>query len=93
MSTTTPATPAYQKANDSNIIERAKKITAEQLDVKLTGMTGKERFLEDLGADSLDLMELIMAYEEEFDIEISDDDANKMKTVNDLVTYLKKHKP
>ena len=68
--------------------ERVKQIVAEQLGVDEAQVTLEASFMEDLGADSLDTVELVMALEEEFDIEISDEDAEKIQTVQDAVTYI-----
>ena len=68
--------------------EKVKDIVAEQLDVKEDEVKAAARFVEDLGADSLDTVELIMAIEEEFGIEIPDADAEKAKTVGDVVVYV-----
>ena len=72
----------------SNIEERVIKMVAEQLGVKEEDVKITSSFVEDLGADSLDTVELIMALEEEFDAEIPDEDAEKIATVGDAVTYL-----
>jgi acyl carrier protein len=71
-------------------IDRIKKIIVDQLGVDEEKITEDSSFIDDLGADSLDIVELIMAFEEEFDIEIPDEDAEKMKTVGDAVKYLNK---
>ena len=71
-------------------IDRIKKIIVDQLGVDEGKITEDSSFVDDLGADSLDIVELIMAFEEEFDIEIPDEDAEKMKTVGDAVKYLNK---
>ena len=68
--------------------ERVKKIVVEQLGVKEEEVTNDASFVDDLGADSLDTVELVMAFEEKFDIEIPDDDAEKMRTVGDAIEYL-----
>jgi acyl carrier protein len=65
---------------------------AEQLGVATDEVTAEASFIEDLGADSLDIVELVMALEEEFNIEISDEDAEKIRTVKDVVTYIEAHK-
>ena len=68
--------------------DRVKAIIAEQLGVKLEEVTDTASFIEDLGADSLDTVELVMALEEEFGIEIPDEDAEKMTTVGDALKYV-----
>jgi acyl carrier protein len=70
------------------VFDRVKKIIAEQLGVEPAKVTPEARFREDLGADSLDLVELIMAFEEEFGGQISDDEAQKIRTVGEAVSYL-----
>ena len=70
------------------IMERVKKIIVEQLGVEEDKVKEDSSFIDDLGADSLDIVELIMAFEEEFDIEIADEDAEKIKVVGDVVRYL-----
>ena len=72
----------------SSIEEQVKSIVAEQLGVKEDEVSNEASFVDDLGADSLDTVELVMAFEEEFDIEIPDEDAEKMRTVADVVTYV-----
>ena len=71
-----------------NIEARVKKIVAEQLGVAEADVKNESSFVEDLGADSLDNVELVMALEEEFDIEIPDEDAEKMTTVGAAIDYL-----
>jgi acyl carrier protein len=71
-------------------IERVKKIIVDQLGIDANKITEESSFVDDLGADSLDIVELIMAFEEEFDIEIPDEDAEKIKTVEDAIKYLNK---
>lgn len=68
--------------------DRVRAIIAEQLGVKLEEVTDGASFIEDLGADSLDTVELVMALEEEFGIEIPDEDAEKMVTVGDAIKYI-----
>ncbi len=68
--------------------DRVKKVVAEQLDVNEEEVTAQASFVEDLGADSLDMVELVMAFEEAFDIEIPDEEAEKISTVQDAVSYL-----
>ena len=70
------------------INDRVRAIIAEQLGVKLEEVTDSASFIEDLGADSLDTVELVMALEEEFGIEIPDEDAEKMTTVGDAMKYI-----
>ncbi len=71
--------------------DRVKKIIADQLDVSAEEVTPEASFIDDLGADSLDTVELIMALEEEFDIEIPDEEAEKIITVGDTVKYIQEH--
>ena len=71
-----------------NILERVVEIVAEELAVDTDEITEKSSFIEDLGADSLDVVELVMAFEEEFDVEIPDEDAEDIRTVEDAVNYL-----
>jgi len=72
-----------------NLEERVKNLVIAQLGVDASKVTSDSSFIDDLGADSLDTVELVMAFEEEFDIEIPDDDAQKIRTVADAVNYLK----
>ncbi|MFN3870508.1 MAG: acyl carrier protein [Aquificaceae bacterium] len=69
--------------------QRIKEIIADQLGVEVEKLNPSAKFVEDLGADSLDVVELIMAFEEEFGIEIPDEDAEKIRTVGDVIDYLK----
>jgi acyl carrier protein len=71
--------------------QRVKEIITEQLGVSADQVTADASFIDDLGADSLDQVELVMALEEEFELEIPDEDAEKMTTVRDAVEYLRKH--
>lgn len=71
------------------MLEKVKKIISEQLSVEESQINESASFKEDLGADSLDLFELVMALEEEFDIEIPTDDLNNILTVADVINYLK----
>ncbi len=73
------------------IFEKVKEIIVGQLGVTDTSVTMEASFIDDLGADSLDIVELIMAFEEEFDTEIPDSDAEKIVTVGDVVDYIKDH--
>ncbi len=72
----------------ASIEEKVKEIVAEQLGVEEDQVTPEAAFMDDLGADSLDTVELVMALEEEFDIEISDEDAEKIATVGDAIAYI-----
>ena len=72
----------------STIEERVKKIVVEQLGVKEEEVTNNASFVDDLGADSLDIVELVMAFEEAFELEIPDEDAEKIATVKDAVDYI-----
>jgi acyl carrier protein len=72
----------------SDTFEKVKKIVEEQLDVEEDKITLKANFIDDLGADSLDTVELVMALEEEFEVEIPDEDAENIKTVQDVVNYI-----
>jgi len=71
------------------VFEKVKSIIVEQLGVAEASVTEEASFIDDLGADSLDIVELVMALEEEFDIEIPDSDAEKVVTVGDVVDYIK----
>ena len=70
------------------MLEKIKSIVADQLGVDEDQVTEDASFIDDLGADSLDTVELIMAFEEEFDVEIPDEDAQKIKTVKDVMDYI-----
>jgi acyl carrier protein len=71
-----------------SIEEKIKEIIVEQLDVDASEVTMSSQFIEDLGADSLDTAELVMAFEEAFDLEIPDDDAEKIRKVQDAIDYI-----
>ena len=73
------------------ITEKVKQIISEQLGVEEAEVTPSASFIDDLGADSLDTVELVMALEENFDIEIPDEDAEKIRTVQDAIDYIDKH--
>lgn len=75
----------------SDTFEKVKGIVKEQLDVDEDKITPSANFIDDLGADSLDTVELVMALEEEFEVEIPDEDAENIKTVQDVVNYIKKN--
>jgi acyl carrier protein len=74
----------------SDLAERVKAIIADQLMVEVSEISDESSFVEDLGADSLDTVELIMEFEDEFGIEISDEDAEKISTVGEAIAYLEK---
>ena len=73
------------------VLEQVKNIIEEQLGVAASEITEDSAFIEDLGADSLDIVELIMAFESEFDMEIEDDEVENISTVGDVVSYIKNH--
>ncbi len=75
----------------ADVTDKVKKIIVDQLGVEEDEVTPEASFIEDLGADSLDIVELIMALEEEFGIEIPDEDAEKIATVKDATTYIQEH--
>ena len=72
----------------SNVEEKVKDIIVEELGVEREKLTSEASFMEDLGADSLDTVELVMAFEKEFDIDIPDEEAEKLRTVGDALRYL-----
>ena len=74
-----------------SVEERVKKIIIEQLGVNAEEVSAESAFVDDLGADSLDTVELVMAFEEEFDLEIPDEDAEKIATVGDAIRYIDEH--
>lgn len=74
--------------SDINILEKVKSIVVDQLDASPDQVNPEAKFVEDLGADSLDVVEMIMALEQEFDISISDDEAEKLQSVGDVVNYI-----
>ncbi len=71
--------------------DKVKEIIAKELEVDVKQLTPEAKFIEDLGADSLDIVELVMALEEEFGVDIPDEDADKLKTVGDAMKYLQEH--
>ena len=77
--------------SSEEIFDKVKEIIIEQLGVTESSITMEASFIDDLGADSLDIVELIMALEEEFDMEIPDADAEKVATVGDVVDYIRDH--
>jgi len=74
-----------------SVENKVKKIIAEKLGVEIEKVVTEASFVDDLGADSLDLVELIMTMEEEFEMDISDDDAEKLVTVKDVIDYINAH--
>jgi acyl carrier protein len=77
-----------QLMSDKSIEDRVKDIIVDQLGVNADQVTPEAKFVEDLGADSLDTVELVMAFEEEFDIEVPDEEAEKLQAVGDVITYI-----
>ena len=75
----------------ASVDEKVKSIIVEQLGVDEEEVTPDASFVDDLGADSLDTVELVMAFEEEFDLEIPDEDAEKIATVGDAISYIKEN--
>ncbi|HKL75372.1 MAG TPA: acyl carrier protein [Halanaerobiales bacterium] len=75
----------------ADTLDRVKSIVVEELAVDEEEVTAEASFIDDLGADSLDVVELIMAFEEEFDLEIPDEDAENIATVQDAVDYIKEN--
>ncbi len=73
---------------EKSIEDRVKEIIVEQLGVNPEQVTPAAKFIEDLGADSLDTVELVMAFEEEFNVEVPDEDAEKLQTVGDVIRYI-----
>jgi acyl carrier protein len=71
--------------------DKVKEIIAKELEVDVKQLAPEAKFIEDLGADSLDIVELVMALEEEFGVDIPDEDADKLKTVGDAMKYLQEH--
>jgi acyl carrier protein len=84
--------PREKGGNGMPVEQRVREIVAEQLERDVNEVTNTASFIEDLGADSLDIVELVMKMEEEFGIEIPDEEAEKIKTVNDVVQYITTHK-
>ena len=75
-----------------DVFEKVQQITVEQLSVEASAVTMESTFVDDLGADSLDIVELIMAFEEEFEVEIPDEETEKIRTVADAVELIKAKK-
>jgi len=88
----TPAAPAQRgTAVDKAMEQRVRSIIADQLGIQEDEVTDDKKFIEDLGADSLDIVELVMAMEEEFQTEIPDEEAEKIRTVGDAISYVRQH--
>jgi acyl carrier protein len=85
------ARPADEEAPMSDTAERVKKIVVEHLGVDESKVTENASFVDDLGADSLDTVELVMAFEEEFGCEIPDEAAEKILTIKDAINYIEEH--
>ncbi|TGB00252.1 acyl carrier protein [Sporolactobacillus shoreae] len=77
---------------ESDVLERVKKIVVDRLGVDEADVKPEASFKDDLDADSLDIVELVMELEDEFNLEISDEDAEKIQTVGDVITYIENHK-
>lgn len=75
----------------SDVLDRVKKIIVDRLGVEESEVTPEASFKDDLGADSLDVVELVMELEDEFDLEISDEDAEKITSVGEVIEYIKSH--
>jgi acyl carrier protein len=88
ITTSNANTQQQQLMSDKSIEARVKDIIVDQLGVNADQVTTEAKFVEDLGADSLDTVELVMAFEEEFDIEVPDEEAEKLQAVGDVVTYI-----
>jgi acyl carrier protein len=74
------------------IAEKVKEIISQQLDVDLAEVKEAASFIDDLGADSLAIVELVLAFEEQFEIDIPDEDTEKIRTVGDAISYIQEHK-
>ncbi|WP_100487654.1 acyl carrier protein [Sporolactobacillus pectinivorans] len=77
---------------EADVLERVKKIVVDRLGVDEADVKPEASFKDDLDADSLDIVELVMELEDEFNLEISDEDAEKIQTVGDVITYIENHK-
>jgi acyl carrier protein len=82
------STTKHIPLSDKSIEDRVKDIIVDQLGVNADQVTLAAKFIEDLGADSLDTVELVMAFEEEFEIEVPDEEAEKLQSVGDVVSYI-----
>jgi acyl carrier protein len=86
-----PTDKTFEGSHMSDVAERVKKIVVEHLGVEESKVTENASFIDDLGADSLDTVELVMAFEEEFSVEIPDDAAEKILTVKDAIDFISKN--
>lgn len=77
--------------SENNIEEKVREIIVDQLSVSADQVTPEAKFVDDLGADSLDTVELVMAFEEEFSIEVPDEEAEKLQSVGDVIAYVEKN--
>lgn len=78
---------------ESSVEDRVKQVIVSQLSVEESAVVGKAKFIEDLGADSLDIVELVMAMEETFGVDIPDEDAENIRTVDDAISFITKINP
>lgn len=81
-------TNLFTNMSDKSIEDRVKDIIVDQLGVNADQVNPEAKFVEDLGADSLDTVELVMAFEEEFDVEVPDEEAEKLQSVGNVITYI-----
>jgi acyl carrier protein len=83
-----PRAPEEERGRDMEIGDKVKEIVSQQLDVDVAQIKPESQFIDDLGADSLAIVELVLAFEEQFEIDIPDEDTEKIRTVGDAVTYI-----
>ena len=88
-----PPGPREETQEMASVEDKVKSIIVEQLGISEDEVKPEASFIDDLGADSLDIVELVMAMEEEFEIEIPDEEAENIKTVGDAINYISQHKP
>jgi acyl carrier protein len=82
----------FRRNGTMDIAEKVKEIISQQLDVDLAEVKEAASFIDDLGADSLAIVELVLAFEEQFEIDIPDEDTEKIRTVGDAISYIQEHK-